>query len=135
MTMDFEVSSIQAVKHYFPGVKIVGCFYHFKKSLWRKAKELGVDKTQPGKDHVQLCSALSHLPLDMVTDGWLYVMEESPISAEITNFNDYFVQTWLENSTLAGNNAVEQWNSHIRKYIKPKPNIAELLQGLVKDMK
>lgn len=146
MTMDFEVASIQAVKHIFPGVKILGCFYHFKKSLWRKAKELGVNKTQPGKDHVQLCSALSHLPLDMVDDGWLYVMEESPISAEITNFNDYFVQTWLENSTLAGtfttygelnktNNAVEQWNSHIRKYIKPKPNIAQLLEGLIKDMK
>jgi hypothetical protein len=102
MTMDFDISSIQAVKHFFPGVKIVGCFYHFKKSLWRKAKELGVDTTQPGKDHVQLCVALSHLPLDIVDEGWLYIMEESPISAEITNFNDYFVQTWLENSTLAG---------------------------------
>lgn len=127
-------------------MKIVGCGFHFKRSLFRKAKKIGVLKNVLGKVHIQLCASLSHLPPKFIDEGWLYIMEESPNSAEVISFNDYFVRTWFENPTLAGtwctfdephktNNAVEQWNSRIRKLIKIKPNIAQLLEGLQKDVR
>ncbi|KAH9644537.1 hypothetical protein HF086_002338 [Spodoptera exigua] len=126
ITVDFEVPAILAIRSNFPGVKITGCYFHFNRSLWRKAKALGVCKTQLGKIHVKLCAALSHLPSELVNEGWLYVMEEAPNSNCVTQFNDYFVKTWLENSVLADtwctfrqmnktNNVVEIWNGHIKK--------------------
>lgn len=145
ITVDFEVPAILAIRSNFPGVKITGCYFHFNRSLWRKAKALGVCKTQLGKIHVKLCAALSHLPSELVNEGWLYVMEEAPNSNCVTQFNDYFVKTWLENSVLADtwctfrqmnktNNVVEIWNGHIKKYIKSKPNIAQFSEGLIKDI-
>lgn len=145
ITVDFEVAAIQAIRSHFPNVKITGCYFHFRRCLWRKAKTLGVCKTQLGKDHVKLCAALSHLPPELIDDGWLYIMEEAPESKCVTQFNDYFVKTWLENSPLVNtwctyqqmqktNNVVESWNGHIQKYIKNRPNIAQLLVGLSKDI-
>ncbi|KAH9631290.1 hypothetical protein HF086_003726 [Spodoptera exigua] len=144
ISMDFEVSAILALQSIIPGVKILGCFFHFTRCLWRKAKELGVTKSKLGKVHVKLCSALSHLPQHLTAEGWLYIMEDCPRTKELTAFNDYFVNTWLENnifSTLwcsygeehTTNNIVEAWNNHVKKFLKPKPNIVQFLEGIRKD--
>ncbi|KAF9406388.1 hypothetical protein HW555_013210, partial [Spodoptera exigua] len=75
---------------------------------------------------------------------WLYIMEDCPRTKELTAFNDYFVNTWLENnifSTLwcsygeehTTNNIVEAWNNHVKKFLKPKPNLVQFLEGIRKD--
>ncbi|XP_026728382.1 uncharacterized protein LOC113494297 [Trichoplusia ni] len=144
-TMDFEVAIIVALQNIFPDVKITGCNFHFNQCLWRRAKTLNLDKTQTGKAHIKLCAALSHIPKHFVEDGWLYIMAESPSSENFTKFNDYFVNTWLEDKVLSNiwctyneyhktNNIVESWNHKIKKIIKVKPNIGQLLQGLNKDV-
>ncbi|XP_053618345.1 uncharacterized protein LOC128679882 [Plodia interpunctella] len=74
ISMDFEVTAISAIKDFFPEVKIVGCYFHYSRSLWRKAKQIGVVKLKLGKIHVKLCTVLSHLPPDLLDEGWLYVM-------------------------------------------------------------
>lgn len=146
ISMDFEVTAILAIKGLFPEVKIVGCFFHFSRSLWRKAKQLGVIKSRLGRIHVKLCTVLSHLPLNLLDDGWLYVMGESPNNAEITKFNDYFVQTWLQHPVLSKvwntfneshrtNNMVESWNGRVKKIMPLKPNIGQFLSGVEKDAK
>ena len=146
ISMDFEMTAISAIKDLFPEVKIVGCYFHYIRSLWRKAKQLGVVKSKLGANHVKLCMALSHLPSDLLEDGWLYVMAESPKSNEVTQFNDYFVKTWLEHDVFSNtwntfnesdrtNNMVESWNARIKKTITEKPNIAQFLEGIQKDAK
>ena len=145
ISMDFEVSAILALKLMFPDVKIVGCYFHFCRCLWRKAKQFGVTKSKLGRIHVSLCTAMSHLPQHLLDDGWLYVMGESPNTPEVTLFNDYFVQTWLQHSVLSStwstynqshrtNNMVESWNARIRQIIPLKPNIAQFLHGVEKDV-
>lgn len=73
-------------------------------------------------------------------------MGESPSSAKVTKFNDYFVKTSLEHAVLSSawcsydqldktNNAVESWNARIKKYIPRKPNVGQFLQGIDKDSK
>lgn len=69
ITVDFEVPAKLAIRSNFPGVKITGCCFHFNRSLWRKAKALGVCKTQLGKVHVKHCAALSHLPSELIEEG------------------------------------------------------------------
>ncbi|KAF9411155.1 hypothetical protein HW555_010017 [Spodoptera exigua] len=144
ISMDFEVTAILAIKDLFPEVKILGCYFHFNRCLWRKAKQLGVVKSKLGVIHVKLCTQLAHLPPDFLDEGWLYVMSESPNNMEVTKFNDYFVQTWLEHEVLSKtwniykqcdrtNNMVESWNAKIKKIIPEKPNIAQFLNGIKKD--
>ena len=41
---DFEKSLIKAVNLEFPKSKTNGCFFHYVKALWKKAKILGLTK-------------------------------------------------------------------------------------------
>lgn len=70
-TVDFELSTILAIRKIFPNAKINGCFYHFSKCLWKKSKQLGLSKTNLGRIHTKLCVALAHLPPELLDDGWL----------------------------------------------------------------
>lgn len=50
ITCDFEKPLIQALQHEFPNIKILGCYTHFKRYLWRKAETLSLTKSKLGKD-------------------------------------------------------------------------------------
>lgn len=67
--MDFELTAILAIKDLFPEVKIVGCYFHYSRSLWRKAKQLGITKSKMGVIHVNLCTQLSYLPPNFLDEG------------------------------------------------------------------
>jgi hypothetical protein len=41
---DFEKSLLKSIREEFEKVKICGCFFHFIKSLWKKARNLGLTK-------------------------------------------------------------------------------------------
>ena len=42
--MDFEPGLQNSIRYVFPKAKISGCFFHFAKILWGKAKEIGLCK-------------------------------------------------------------------------------------------
>ncbi|XP_022819196.1 uncharacterized protein LOC111362902 [Spodoptera litura] len=146
ITCDFEKPLIQALQHEFPNIKIVGCYTHFKRCLWRKAKMLRLTKSKLGKDHVKRCCSLPLLPIDAQPDAWLYIMAECLNTEDATTFNDYFIKTWLDdNSDYANtyncykehhrtNNSVEAWNARIAKKLKKKPNILQFLVAIKRDM-
>lgn len=77
ITMDFEVAAIQAIKKTFPEIQFRGCYYHFNRSLWRKAKALQI-KTRPKKRHVARCAGLARLPKEFIAAGYQYVMAKTP---------------------------------------------------------
>jgi hypothetical protein len=39
---DFEVAAQKALKHHFPGVRIKGCWFHFRKAIMKKAFSIGI---------------------------------------------------------------------------------------------
>lgn len=41
---DFQKSLLKSIREEFEKVKICGCFFHFIKSLWKKARNLGLTK-------------------------------------------------------------------------------------------
>lgn len=50
--MDFEKPLQKAVKYNFPNIIVDGCFFHFSKLLWTKAKGLGLcTKTKQKKQN------------------------------------------------------------------------------------
>lgn len=76
-TTDFEKSAMLAIEKAFPEARIQGCLFHFKRCLWRKAKQLAMDKSLIHKIHVKRCMALAYLPQEYKIDGWLYVQAEN----------------------------------------------------------
>ena len=39
---DFEIAAQRALKHHFPGIKIKGCWFHFRKAIMKKAFSIGI---------------------------------------------------------------------------------------------
>lgn len=150
VVLDFEVAVIQALNFLFPLVKIIGCNYHFNQCIWRKVQDIGMvtDYTHDYEVrlNVRMCSALAHLPLDQVDEGWLLIQENTPNHEKLSKFYDYFVEQWLENSIIPKdmwncygerhrtNNAVEGWNHRLNKMTnKSHPNIYALIKTLKDD--
>lgn len=144
--LDFEQAAMSAIKNMFPESQISGCHFHFSKSLWQKAEELGLTKSKLARKHIKRCSVLAHLPKQNIESGWLSIMSQCPKNPNIVTFNDYFVETWLnENSFFFDKwscynvqhrttNMIESWHSTINKKIPSNPrNIAQFLSILQKE--
>lgn len=145
--VDFEISLMSAIIDTCPGVEIQGCYYHFTKCLWRKARQCGLQKTRLGKVHIKRLSALAHLPFEELLDAWLFALDKGPKTKIAKSFNEYFYKTWMDpksiyfgrwtchNQVNRTNNAIEGWHSKVNKLLKPKPNIIQLLVIMQRMMK
>lgn len=51
--LDYEVAAMQAITNIFPETPINGCYFHFSKSLWSKAKDLGITKLTLNRKHIK----------------------------------------------------------------------------------
>ena len=60
--IDFEVGLQKAIKLYFPNALISGCFFHFVKCLWEKAKKLHLCKKDKIKHTKILIFILKIIP-------------------------------------------------------------------------
>lgn len=142
---DFEIGMSNALKQVFANIEIKKCFYHFCKSLWRKAKEIGL-KSKLQRRIVGLCTALSLLPANQIQDGWNYILSAcEPSNPKISKFVKYMNVTWLKNFNFINewctyqerhrtNNVCENWNSQINKKVhKNYVTIAKLLSALKED--
>jgi len=148
--LDFEISTIQSIKQIFPNAEIYGCNFHFNQSLWRKVQNIGLASNY--KDdadirlHVRMCSALAHIPIDDIDEGWIIIMTNTPDNDKLQIFYDYFIEQWLENPIISRsvwncyqrrhrtNNIVEGWNSKLNKILnKPQPTFIDLYHCLKKE--
>ncbi|KAH9636343.1 hypothetical protein HF086_003643 [Spodoptera exigua] len=98
--LDFETAIINSIAAVYPNANIKGCYFHFAQALKKKTKELNLLKRRYSRWHVDLCKALSLIPPEMLDEGWLYIMEDSPTDAETLKFNNYFVEQWLDNRLM-----------------------------------
>lgn len=144
MIVDFETAVINAIKKTFPDVILIGCNFHFKQALAKKAHALQLNDIEE-KRHLAMCAALAHVKKEDVEDAWLHIMEDAPQNEKITKFNDYFVAQWLENPSvqLMWNvhgvrhrtiNLAEAWHKRLNnKMGKRKPKLLQFLEILNKE--
>ncbi|GBN85427.1 hypothetical protein AVEN_220897-1 [Araneus ventricosus] len=90
-----------------------------------------------------MCAALAFLPEEDIDDAWIKIQEHSPQNFLLTKFYDYFVEQWLENSTITvsmwncfkrlhrTNNIIEGWNNKVNAFIgKSHPRIEDVIRVL-----
>lgn len=102
--LDFEVAPANALMSIFPGIILKKCYFHFTKSIWKKAKEMKI-KSKQERRTVGLYTALPLLPLDQTSDGVEYIKVESPNTAKMKIFTKYIKRTWLKKEGF-----ISQWN-------------------------
>ncbi|XP_053618109.1 uncharacterized protein LOC128679717 [Plodia interpunctella] len=141
---DYEQAAMNAISKVFPSVEVKGCYFHFSHNVWKKAKALNLTKEKRLRKHVALSALLPLLPREFISDGWCYLMEDSPESNEIQQFNDYMVTQWLEDENFVNiwcvhnqrhrtTNAVESWHKKLNSTLPKKPNLFQLLKVLKDD--
>lgn len=90
LTLDFEISAIQSIIQIFPSAQIYGCNFHFNQSLWRKVQNIGLASSYKDNAdirlHVRMCSALAHIPIGDIDEGWIIIMSNSPDNDKLRLF-------------------------------------------------
>lgn len=137
---DFELAAINAISTVFPAIELKGCFYHWKRAVWRKAKKVSCDKNKGQKRIIGLTAALPLLPARDLMQGWEYVKQQSH-DLKMQKFTEYVERFWLRNDfqqilSVFGerhrtNNVLEGWHSKINKRVtKGTVTLARLLKLL-----
>lgn len=136
LTVDFERSLISALTAIFPAAKINGCYFHFVKSLTKKAKSLGMNKSIRMKFIKQLTCRLPLLPENKIQDGWNYILAEMSDSEAENKFKTYIENYWMKNifsrvwcvfgERHRTNNVVESWNRKLNRLVPKNVNIVQI---------
>lgn len=143
ITVDFERATITAIKQKLPNTVIVGCYFHFVKCLQKKGKATGLNKSPDTNYILQLSCRLPLLPINLIREGWNYIVNEMGNSDPERKFKKYVEKYWLKNNFEAiwcvfaerhrTNNAVEAWNRMINRKVPKNVNIVQLLHILFED--
>jgi len=97
--MDFEKSSRKAIKRVFPDSLLFGCFFHFTKALWNKAKKEGLCKKSKMKETYVIIFAFKIFVFikEKEKDKYLKQIEEFyEEKVEFKGFIKYFKKNWSE---------------------------------------
>lgn len=141
VTLDFERAAMKGIQNVFPNIEIKLCYYHFNRSLLRKAKKLKI-RSPVKKRHVARCAGLARLPSIFINKGYSYVMKKSPIGTEMEKFNTYFKKQWFDQNDFCKvcccsdekkrtTNNLEGWHSKINRFIgRRNPTLAHVLDVL-----
>lgn len=107
----------------FPNAKTATCLFHMTKSIFKKICDLGLRQRYQEDDdfnlHIRCFSALAFLPIDDVIDGFLELIDEVDLPAELVS---YFEATYIGEERgrggyrrrLVPNFAIPSWNVHQR---------------------
>ncbi|XP_060874428.1 uncharacterized protein LOC132948119 [Metopolophium dirhodum] len=100
--LDFELSTINAIKKVFPNTSLHGCFFHYSQALWRHIQDSGLAIKYREESNFALnikkLNALSFVPPHLVINAYEAILEtEFYIENEtlLSDFLDYFESTWI----------------------------------------
>lgn len=85
---DYEKAPINALTEIYKDIQVKGCFYHWSKSVWKRAKLLGHTKSKAEKRIIALTAALPLIPHTLIREGWEYIKSES-LNMEMSKFINY----------------------------------------------
>jgi hypothetical protein len=143
LTCDFELGSINAATAIFPHIDITACFFHYAQSLWRKIKDLKLNKLvyRPKRNNNNNFSeeeyqkankwfsgavGLALIPASCVEYVWTDIMDNyTPDSSSAQEFNDYMVENYV--CKQSARYSIELWNvyDNIQSKLPRTNNAAE----------
>ncbi|KAF7626085.1 hypothetical protein Mgra_00009723 [Meloidogyne graminicola] len=99
--IDFEKAEILALQKTFPAVQLSACLFHFGQSLFRKWRDLGLnrlfgegtDEGESSRTSFRRILALALIPSEHVRRGFGLIINSSP--AIISSFLAYFGSTYV----------------------------------------
>ena len=141
---DFEKSLINTIREEFRGVKIYGCYFHYVKALWRKARNISLTKKNL-LENIVFCIKIYPFILKDKKDFYINEVYDfaKSIDKSYNSFIKYFKKNWenskfLEFDILGNgdiynrtNNMIESFHHKLNNVIEYKhPRISILLDKL-----
>lgn len=141
---DYEKAAMAAIADNFPNTGIKGCYYHYRKAIWKKGESLKLTKSKVLSRQISLSAVLPLLPEDKIINGWFYVADESPDDERSQKFRNYMLRNWIKNDFLKKwcvfglrhrtTNFLEGWHFRLNAWVgKKNPNLFRLIEILRKD--
>ncbi|CAF1113399.1 unnamed protein product, partial [Brachionus calyciflorus] len=101
VTCDYEVAIINSIESVFPDAEIYGCFFHFKKSIWRhiQADGLVVDYCDLSNEnnlirlYCKLIACLAFVPPEDVIEAFVVIKKQAPI--KLNKIYKYFEDNYI----------------------------------------
>lgn len=153
ISLDFEVSALNAFKAVFPDSTISGCLFHLGQSWFRKIQKLGLATEYKDPQSVvgrwlSQFFGLSFLHPDSVADSFVEdLMANTPTDPKCTDFADYVVENYIDDEApfppklwaeipsdnRRTNNGCEAFHHHFNEqFYRHSPNIFMLVDVLLK---
>ncbi|XP_018495297.1 uncharacterized protein LOC108864344 [Galendromus occidentalis] len=151
--LDYEISTLRAIRESFPNSEVKGYLFHFNQCLWREVQGSGLVtfyRECGVKRIIRSTAALALVPLNRIEDAWLDTNADSsssehPAHAKLEDFKLYFINTWMENETVfprrmwnhyhnfgaRSTNHLEGWHTALNRIIeKSHVNLYEVIKRL-----
>lgn len=140
---DYEQAQFNAIKRVYPEAVTTGCFFHYNRAIWRKIKQLKLNKSRAGRNIGRLTSLLPMLPPEFVQQSWKDIIGSVDLRDEkIKKFKAYFEKQWIKISHRElsvfkdkhrTTNQIEGWHRRLRARIPQSPNLFLYLHKLKKE--
>ena len=98
---DFEKASTNALIYHFPYVVIKGCWFHFKKAIFKYAVKIGLKQHYAKTDYnvfVNMFGAVALVPIDKVEAGLQIIRETMPEDSKCLQLIYYFEIQWIKSN-------------------------------------
>jgi hypothetical protein len=131
--LDFELAAINAISSVFPNAVIKGCYFHFRKAIYRHIQGTPADVLYKNDDDARTLlkslMALAFVPESDVVEAFEELQEcfekYPDLLPIITYFEDNFIGRFYRRRRLAPRYAITLWNMHDRVQFKlPRTNNA-----------
>lgn len=146
---DFEKGLRNALKQQYPGVQLIGCWFHYTQALLRKAKKISgfLQFLKTNENAKKLYRKFKNLPLireDKIILAFTMFKNEAKIfGARFTTFIKYFEDEWIKCvgpnlfcvflQRHRTNNLMESYNSNLRSKIPPSGCFFKFVEFLQKE--
>ena len=144
--LDFEKASRKALKVNFPEADIKGCYYHYAKALWAKAKKYGLTRKKISFETYTLIFSFKIYQFIPVKDKNDYLNEIFSLYSDKPEYKKlvkYFVKNLKDCNFLdfeyldkvqiqeRTDNVSENFNKNLNKLIgRPHPKVSYLVEKL-----